>query len=377
MRIAVNTRFLSTERMEGIGRFSHEVLRRLVRRRPQDEFVFLFDRPFDPGFLYAPNVTGHVLPPPARHPWLWYLWFEWAVPFAIRRFGADLFFSPDNFSSLGSPVPAVVVIHDLAYLHYPEHIPRHMLPFLRRNTPRYCWQAAQLLAVSEYTRQDLIRQFQIAPERIHLTCNGPREGLQPLTEQEAHRARLRYSEGHPYFLYVGAVHPRKNVHRLIRGFDRFKTRTGSPAKLLLAGRFAWKAGAVRTAWEQTRHHRDVHFLGYVPDEELPVLLGGALALAYVSLFEGFGVPVLDALHAEVPVITSNVSSLPEVAGRAALLVPPESTDAIAHALERLWLQPRLREELKTLGRQQRKQFSWERAADGVDRALQQALSPGS
>jgi len=362
--------------MEGIGRFSHQVLRRLVRRRSEDEFVFLFDRPFDPAFLYAPNVTGHVLPPPARHPWLWYLWFEWAVPFAIRRFGADCLLSPDNFSSLRSPVPAVVVIHDLAYLHYPEHIPRHMLPFLRRYTPRYCRRAAQLLAVSEYTRRDLIRQFDIPPERIHLTCNGPREGLRPLTEHEAHRARARYSQGRPYFLYVGAVHPRKNVHRLIQAFDRFKTRTASPAKLLLAGRFAWKADAVRMAWERARHRQDVHFLGYVSDGELPALLGGALALAYVSLFEGFGIPVLDALQADVPVITSNVSSLPEVAGRAGLLVAPESTDAIAQAMEQLWLHPRLREELKALGKEQRGKFSWERAVDGVDRALQQAWPPG-
>ncbi len=360
--------------MEGIGRFSHEVLRRLVQVRPNDEFVFLFDRPFDPSFLYAPNVSGRVLPPPARHPLLWYLWFEWSVPFALRKCGAEVFLSPDNFSSLRSPVPNVMVVHDLAYLHYPEHIPAHMLSFIRKYTPRYCRQAAQLVAVSEFTCRDIQQQFSIPADRIHLACNGPREELHPLSEPSIRAVRERYSQGQPYFLYVGAVHPRKNVHRLIEAFDLFKSRTDSTAKLLLAGRFAWKADAVRLAYEGASHQQDIAFLGFVPDAELPPLLGGALAFTYVSLFEGFGIPVLDAFHAEVPVITSNVSSLPEVAGDAALLVPPESSEAIAEAMVRLALEPSLRQLLIAKGREQKHQFTWERAAGVVSRALDRAGS---
>ena len=161
------------------------------------------------------------------------------------------------------------------------------------------------------------------------------------------------------------MHPRKNVHRLIAAFDQFKNETGAPHLLLIAGRFAWQAGEVKSAYEAARHRADIRFLGYVSDEVAAQLMGAAEALAYVSLFEGFGVPMLDAMYAEVTIVTSNVSSLPEVAGNAALLADPTSVDEIAAAMRRIAEDEHLRNKLVANGRLQRMKFNWQRVADVV------------
>ncbi len=365
MRIAVNTRFLLPGRMEGIGRFTDEVARRLVQRHPEHEFLFFFDRPFDPAIIPASNVKPVALFPPARHPLLWFAWFEWAVPQALRRHRADVFFSPDGFCSLRSSVPTVMVTHDLAHVHFPEAVPPLVRAYYRYFVPRYLRHAARIVTVSEFTTGDIQRQFGILPEKIATACNGCDPAFSPLQEEEKRRVRDRYSGGRPYFFYIGAMHPRKNVDRLIGAFDLFKSQTGAPARLLLAGRLAWQTGPVRSAWEAACHRDDIIFAGYVPDEELPRLMGAALALTWVSLFEGFGVPLLEAMHTGTPVLCSDVSSLPEVAGEAALLVDPYSLESIAGGMARLWSDAELRRSLVEKGRAQRLKYSWDRATEVV------------
>ena len=375
MRIAVNARFLLPGRMEGIGRFTWEVARRLVARHPDDEFVFLFDRPFDPAYVPSGNVKPMVVAPPARHPFLWYAWFEWAVPLALHRYRADVFFSPDGYCSLRSSVPTVMVTHDLAHLHFPEAIPDLVRRYYQHYVPRYLQRAEQVVAVSAYTARDIHLQYGIPQEKISVACNGCDPAFKPLTEEEKQRVRKQYARGLPYFFYIGAMHPRKNIPRLIAAFDLFKTRTGSPALLLLAGRLAWQTGEIRSAFDAAAHRNDIVFMGYVPDEALPSLTGAALALTYVSLFEGFGVPLLEALHCETPVLYSDVSSMPEVAGPAGLPVNPHSETSIAEGMARLWGDTALRRELTTQAAVQRLKFSWEHATDVVEEALRKAVTP--
>ncbi len=371
--IAVNTRFLLPDKLEGIGWFTHEVARRLVEWHPEWRFVFLFDRPFDRKFLFGSNVSGIVVPPPARHPLLWYLWFEWTLPAALRRCGADIFFSPDGFCSLSSSVKTAMVTHDLAHLHFPAEIPRMARWYYDHYVPRYLRHANAVVTVSEFTKADMVQRYGIAASKISVSCNGCREGFLPLSVESQAAVRAKYSAGQPYFLYVGAVHPRKNVHRLIQAFDRFKAITGAPVKLLIGGRFTWQTGIIRSAWEAAAFREDITFMGYVPENELPALTAAALALTYVSLFEGFGVPLLEAMHCDTPVLTSNVSSLPEVAGEAALKVDPESVEAIANALTRLYQEEKLRTALIVAGRQQRTRYSWDAAARVVETALKEMI----
>lgn len=366
MRIAVNTRFLLPGKLEGLGWYTHELMRRMVRLRPNDEFVFLFDRPFDPAFVYAENVRPVVLFPPARHPLLWYAWFEWVVPRALDRCGAEVFFSPDSFLSLRAKTPTVLTVHDLIPLQHPEQVPWWSRDYYRYFFPRYIRRAEQVVAVSEFTKKTILETVPgISSEKIAVVHNGSRAGFRPLAEQEKQAVRAEFSAGRDYFFYTGAIHPRKNIARLICAFDAFKNATGADTRLLLAGRFAWETGAVKSAVEQARHRADIVFLGYVPEAQLPRLQAAALAAVNVSLSEGFGLPVLEALHCDVPVLCSNTTALPEVAGDAALLVNPESETDIAAGLQRLHADAALRAELVEKGRRQRARFDWDMAAAAV------------
>lgn len=365
MRIAINTRFLLPGRLEGLGWYTHELLRRMVARHPDHAFVFLFDRPYDPAFIYGPNVQPVVLFPPARHPVLWYAWFEWAVPRALKRLGADVFFSPDSYLSLGTSTRTVMTVHDLLPLQYPAQAPWWARDYYRYFFPRFMRRADQLIAISNYVKQSMLDVPGIDPVKIEVVYNGCRAGFRPLPEAEQAAVRHRFSSGKPYFLYTGAIHPRKNIPRLIRAFDSFRSRTRAPAQLLLAGRFAWETGAVRAAAESAQFREDIRFLGYVAEEDLRLLMASAIALVYVSLGEGFGLPVLEAFHADTPVICSNATALPEVAGDAALLVDPFSEPAISSAMEQIYSNGQLRSTLIEHGRQQRIRFDWDLAADRV------------
>ena len=373
MKIAVNTRILLKNKLEGIGLFTHEVLRRLAEQHPEDEFIFFFDRPFHSSFIYCENVTPVVLFPPARHPFLFVWWFEWSVARALKKFRPDVFLSPDNFLPLRTNVKTVLVTHDLAHAHFPKQLPFFQRKYYRFFAPKFNRRADRIVAVSEFTKQDIAGRYQISPEKITVACNGCREIFQPIDAAQKLAVREKYAGGQPYFFYVGAVHPRKNVHRLIAAFDRFKNETGATAKLLIAGRFTWKAGAVQDAFRSAKHRQDIDFLGFVDDKTLAKLMAAALACTYVSLFEGFGVPILEAMHCDVPVITSSVSSMPEVAGEAGLLVNPESIEEIAAAMQQIWENEHLRNELILKGKQQRQLFNWQKAADIVYENLQLAV----
>jgi glycosyltransferase involved in cell wall biosynthesis len=373
MRIAVNTRFLLPHRMEGIGRFTWEVLHRMVEQHQAHEFFFLFDRPYDARYIPASNVHPMVLWPPARHPLLWYMWFEWAVPAALKRVNADVFFSPDGYCSLRADVPTVMVMHDLAHIHFPDAIPTMVRNYYDYYVPKYLHRAEELVAVSAFTANDIHAQYQIPRSKIQVACNGADSSFHPLTAEEKTAIRARYADGRPYFLYVAAMHPRKNAERLITAFDSFKASSGAPVKLLLAGRLAWQTGSFRKVLESARYRDDIHLLGYVSHEELPALTGAAFALTYVSLFEGFGIPLLEAMHCDIPILCADTSSIPEVAGKAGLWVNPHQVDSIANGMAQIWNDPDLRNGLVAEGRIQRLKFSWERAAHQVWESIEKSI----
>jgi glycosyltransferase involved in cell wall biosynthesis len=372
LKIAINTRFLLPGQLEGFGWYTHEIVRRMVLAHPEDEFLFLFDRPFDPQYVYAKNVTPIVLSPRARFAPLFLAWFEWAVPMALKKHGAEAFFSPDSMCSLSTKLPTVMTCHDLVPLHFPNQIPLLHRHFLLYFLPKFLKRADRVLTVSEYIRQDIFNTCGISLEKISTVYNGCREGFVPLAETEKQTVCAKFAEGKPYFFYAGAIHPRKNIPRLIRAFDLFKSKTSAPLKLLLAGRFAWQTGEVRSAYEQAENRDDIHFLGYVSEEDLTQLTAAATAMTYLSLSEGFGLPMLEAMHCDTPVLAANASCLPEIAGDAALLVDPLSETAIAEGLEKLWSDKDFAQQLVVKGRIRREQFNWDKAAEEVYEILKGA-----
>jgi len=379
LHLAVNTRFLLPgDKLEGIGRFSYETLLRLVRQHPEVTFHFLFDRAFDPRYVFGPNVVPHVLLPPARHPFLFVAWFEGAVAWWLARHRPAAFLSPDGFTTLATSVPRVTVLHDLAFEHFPQDV-----DFLRRRyyhwfMPRFARASARLVAVSEATKADIVRTYGIAPARISVAYNAPADLFGPQPAEAQARTRARFSDGQPYFLFVGALQPRKNLGTLLRAFDLFKAQDGAAAagvQLLIVGRKAWKAGPIFDAYQQMRHQSAVRFTDRVSDAELAGLYAAALGTVFVPYFEGFGLPIVEAQASGCPVLTSDASCMPEVAGEGgAVLADPLDPAAIAVGLTQLWQDAGLRQRLVAAGTHNLRRFSWERSAEVLWQAVQAAVA---
>ncbi|MDZ7880861.1 MAG: glycosyltransferase family 1 protein [Saprospiraceae bacterium] len=363
MIIAVNTRFLLKNRLEGIGWVAYETLSRMVAAHPEDTFIFFFDRPYDPSFVFAENVKPVVLFPQARHPFLFIWWFEWSVARALKRYKVDVFLSPDNFCTLRTTVPTCLVVHDVAWTHPESNVGGLVQKYYDFFAPRFLQKATRIVTVSNFVKQDALRAYPfLDSHKIDVAHNGCRSDFKPLANTEKQGEKAKYTEGSDFFIFVGAVHPRKNVHRLIEAFSVFKQRTKSTIKLVIVGRFGWQTGDVKSAFEASAFQKDIIFTGYVANEEMPKLVGSTLAVTYISLSEGFGIPILEGFNCDVPVVTSTTTSMPEVAADAALLVNPESIEAIAEAMKQVAFDAVLRADLIEKGRIRRKDFDWDTAA---------------
>lgn len=363
MRIAVNTRLLLKGKLEGIGWYTHQMLERIVRAHPEHEFLFLFDRPYDPSFIFAPNVKPIVAHPQARHAVLFYLWFEWMIPAMLRKYKADLFLSTDGLCSLNTKTPTCLVMHDLAFEHYPEHLKLSHRLYLRRWSPLFAQKAARIVTVSEFSKRDISEHYQISPDKIDVTYNGAHPSYKPLSWEERDQVKSEYTEGQEYFVFAGALHPRKNVVALLQAFVKFKKRHRSPIKLVIVGRMAWKFEELATMREEMPFKDDVVWPGYLGVERLSKVIGAAYALVYPSLFEGFGIPILEALKCGVPAVVSNTSSMPEVAGDAALLADPNDVEEIAAQMGRIYKDEALRNQLKAAALIQAGKFDWDHSAN--------------
>ena len=362
MRIAVNTRLLLKGRLEGIGWYTNETLKRIVREHPEHEFIFLFDRPYDPSFIFASNVTPVVFEPQARHPVLFYIWFELRIPYMLRKYKADLFLSTDGLLSLKTKVPTCLVIHDLAFEHYPQHLKRSHRMYLRKFSPLFAKKATRIVTVSEFSRQDIAERYRIPLHNIDVSYNGAHVQYKPLEWEAREQVKSQYADGCEYFVYAGALHPRKNILNLLKAFVAFKKRQRSNMKLVIVGRMAWKYEAIEQMRESMPFKNDVKWVGYLDVEELARVIGSAYALVYPSLFEGFGIPILEALQCNVPAITSNTSSMPEVGGAAALLVDPTDYQDIADKMQLMYKDEALRSRLIAAAPAQVEKFTWDKAA---------------
>lgn len=362
MRIAINIRLWLPGRLDGIGWFTAETVRRMVLAHPEHQFLLLCDRRVDLEWKLPHNARQVSLFPPARHPVLWYLFFEWGVATALRRLKADLFLSTDGWMSLRTKVPTLTVIHDINYEHADDYLRPSHQRYMKRFFPRFARKAERIATVSQFSRRDLAAAYRLDPDKIDVVYDGSHAAYRPLDEPRRQAAQRRYAQGCPYFIFIGTITPRKNLAGTLRAFDLFKETDATGAKMLVVGSRAGRDEGLEQALEAMRHKEDALFLGRVQAQELATLLASATALAYVSLFEGFGIPILEAFQAETAVIASNVTSMPEVAGEAALLVDPRDTRQIANAMTLLSTNEALRGALIAKGREQRKLFSWDRTA---------------
>lgn len=362
MEIAVNTRLLLEHRMEGIARFNYEILKRIVKNHPEDQFYFFFDRPFSKKFIFAENVIPKVMFPPTRHPILMAIWQEFMVKKQLKKIKPDLFFSGDTYMPLNPGVPTVIVSHDLAFLHFDDHTKFFDKNYYRFFFKRFHKKADQIIAVSEFTKNDIIDKYGISDSKVDVVYNSANGLFKKIPEDIKDQTKLELTNGDPYFVYLGSIHPRKNLVNLIKAFNIFKSKNKNNYKLVIIGRPAWKTQEFYKTLDSSPFKSSI-ITKQVERDYLPRLIGSAEAMFYVSLFEGFGIPILEGFEAEIPVVTSNLSSMPEVAEDAAILIDPKSPESIADAMINLASNEELRNDYIEKGKKRLNDFSWDKSAE--------------
>ncbi|MEY5132181.1 MAG: hypothetical protein RLZZ198_185 [Bacteroidota bacterium] len=356
MVIAINCRHLTPNKLEGFGTYTYELVTRWIKEHKEVNFVLIFDR--EPAVIIPelPNVKKVVIGPPTRHPLLYWIWFEWSIPRILKQNKATLFFSPDGYNSLRSNIPSVITVHDLNFEHNPKDLPTVLGWYLRKFVPKFVEKATRLLTVSAYSKQDITKCYRCASEKISTVYNGANEIYQPLSEDVIITTRKRISNNRPYFLFVGSLHPRKNVQRLIAAYQRINNPS---VDLVIVGSAMWRDHQISV---DPNGADRIHFLGYLAQKELAEVMGSALALTYVPYFEGFGIPLVEAMRCGIPIMAANTTCLPEIAGNAAIYCDPFNVEEIQNGLVQLIENDTLRIQLSENSIKRVNEFSWDQAA---------------
>ncbi|MCX6296800.1 MAG: glycosyltransferase family 1 protein [Bacteroidetes bacterium] len=374
MEIVVNTRLLIKNKLEGIGWFTFETLKRITKEHPEHHFIFLFDRDFDEDLIFADNITPLILSPQARHPFLFYWWFEFAVANFLNKYKPDLFLSPDGYLSLKANCKQLAVIHDINFEHHPKDVSWIVRKYYKHFFPKFASKANRIATVSEFSKNDIINCYKLKPEIIDVVYNGCNELYKPVNPETQRSTKQTFSKNCDYFLFVGALQPRKNISRLFEAFDKFKTSEKSEVKLLIVGeKYRWTK-EIKNTYLQMKFKEDVIFTGRLNTGDLHHVLGSALAMTYIPYFEGFGIPILEAMNCDTPVITSNITSMPEVAEDAALLVDPYSVASISNAMIHLYKDEATRNSLIEKGRKRKLDFSWDKTADALWKSIEKTVN---
>jgi len=343
----------------GIGRYTRELVQVLAAEWPAAQYR-----------LFVANARRAALPPlpgqnfswqPTRlsERWLARLWYRLRLPLAINRWTGPLhlFHAPDFFlPPVDAATRTIVTVHDLSFVRHPESVMPGMSQHLNTWVPRSVQRADHVIAVSEATRQDLMELYHTPPGKISVLYHGVTPEFAPVTSAaRLNDVRQKYNLGqNPFILSVGTLQPRKNYQRLIQALAQLE----ADVSLVIVGGRGWQVEPILAEIERQKLAARVHLPGFVADADLPALYSAAALFVYPSLYEGFGLPVLEAMACGAPVIAANRSALPEVVGNAGLLIDPYNVDELAAAINRLLGDGSLRAQLATAGRAQAAQFTW-------------------
>lgn len=373
LHIAINAHLLSGKdsyRSAGVHQYILHLLRHLGEVEGGAHFTVLLRA----HALTLSWCTSYRSPWPTDNPGVRVLWEQAVQPIVLRRIKADLVHAPVFVGPLIAPCPMVITIHDLSFIRFPQLFPSVNRLYLRIMTQLSARRARRLIAVSEHAASESVRLLDVPRDRIDVVYHGVEPRFRPLPPDQVAAFRDQHSLPERFVLFVGTLEPRKNLVRLVEAFARVRD---GQTKLVLVGGKGWLYDDLFAQVERLGLNDEVIFAGYVRSEELPLWYNAARALAYPSLYEGFGLPVLEAQACGTPVLTSNVSSLPEAGGEAALLVRPRDVAAIAEALNRLLTDAALRDELRERGLDHAEAFSWPSTARETVRVYRRALAEGA
>ncbi len=296
---------------------------------------------------------------PTGHPLARVAWEQFLLPWQVRRVDAALLHAPAFVGPLWAPCPQVITIHDLSFLRHPQFFRASNRLYLTWMTGLACRRAAAVIAVSHFTAREAVELLHLPAERVHVVHNGVDPMFRPLPDEDVERFRQEQALPPRFILHLGTLEPRKNIITLVRAFARLRI---PDVHLVIAGGKGWFYDAIFAEVARLGIQTRVHFPGYVPTETLPFWYNAAHVVAYISHYEGFGLPVLEAMASGTPTLTGTTTSLPEVAGDGAHLVPPNDVAAVAEGLRYLIQDDAARETLRQRGLAQAARFSWQRAA---------------
>lgn len=360
MRIGINGRLFYQLPMEGIARYTYHHTYEMAVAHPDDSFYVYLDRKSNHKLDFPSNVTLILIPFPTRHPILIEFYFNIILPIFFKMHRIDVFYSGDYYLSLRANIPQVMVIHDLAYVHYPQHLQPHILKYYQKSMPKWIEKATAIITVSNYVKTDVTTYFGIQVTAVAGNAVGVRN-IAP--------SKVTLPISQPYFVYIGSIHPRKNIENMVNGFLLFKANQPSDYQLIIAGRIAWKSDTLHKIFDKTKA---IHYIGEVTESEKWGLLSRSTAVVYPSLFEGFGIPILEAFAANTLVITSNTTSMPEVGQDAAIYADPQSVEDIANAFSYV-TEMDDRDERIGAGKQRLQDYQWQNEAAITYKVIQDAF----
>jgi len=357
----------------GVGRYLRNVLREMLQLDPSLKLILYFDRRGDDGLGENLRILRRFREGGGMNA---FLWTHRVLPGMLRRDTPPLMHFPFYTLPWSLPCPAVVTIHDITFTLHPEWFPWRSRVAFGLFAPRSARRAAHVLTVSECSKRDIVERYCVAPDRVTAVPLAAGETFSPRPPEEIEAARRRHRLTHPYLIHLGSLHPRRNLERLLDAIAAVRRGGGSAGEVTLAlvGRVEMPYASVEPMIRARGLEGTVKHLGYVPEEDLLALLSGAVALVYPSLYEGFGLPVLEAMACGTPVLTSGGSALKETAGDAALLVDPLKTEEIARGIRSILSDGALRARLREAGLARARSFSWRRTAEGTLAVYRRALA---
>lgn len=374
----------------GSGQYAFALLHEFANGEDNQFVIYLKDKPLAGLPKESINFKYKIFGPKR-------LWTQFALPLRLT-FGPkpNVFFSLTHYGPRFSRVPYVVTIHDLSYLHYPNLFKKDDLLQLRNWTKYSIKNSAHIIAVSDTTKKDIIKNYQVDPSKITVTYEGYNKNLfKPQSQDAIAKVKKKYEIGSDYIIFIGTLQPRKNLERLLEAFKILVHSSQSRAdsnkisvnrepstvnlSLVIVGKKGWLYDSIYAKVKQLKLKDKVIFTGYVPDGDLPPLIAGAKAYVLPSLWEGFGIPVIEAQACGVPVVVSNTSSLPEIVGDSGILVDPQSANSIATGIKKVLQNPKIRSDLIKKGFTNIKRFSWQKCAletlAVLEKTVQQTIIP--
>ena len=357
----------------GIGGYARNLIAEMRTSCGVRVSTLAVPRLFDgrPNLLARMTRAGHQM-----------MWTQFGLRAELQRLKPDLLHAPAFVSTLVAPCPLIVTIHDVAYLRFPQHYDKPWLWYSRLLVPLAARRASAVIAVSEHAKQDIQRHLNLPPHKVHVVYPGvDGNRFRPLSPPETALVAQRYGLDTPFVLHVGSLAARKNIPTLLNAvFLLKKAGFWGCRRVVLAGGISPGLPGhadIRATIERLGLEQEVLFLGHVPDDDLPAIYNLADAVVMPALYEGFGLPVPEAMACGRPVIAANTTSIPEVAGDAALLVDPRDVEAWAEALSRVLTDEALRQSMAQRGLLQARQFTWENAAQETLRVYRSVLADGN